>query len=89
MSLLTGDPRTATVVAVTDVECFRLDKASFQRIVERRPEVTKEIATIVAARRAEQEAVREGLTVEAANARKATEETDLLDRMMRFFGLTG
>lgn len=87
MSLLTGEPRTATVVAVTDVECFRLDKASFQRVIERRPEVMKEIATLVTTRRIEQQTAREGLSAEAAKSRQRTEESDLLDRMMRFFGL--
>src|SRR5688572_29660593 len=32
MALLTGDARAATVVAKTDVECYRLDRASFQEI---------------------------------------------------------
>jgi hypothetical protein len=30
MSLLTGEPRAATVVALSDVECFRLDKVAVQ-----------------------------------------------------------
>ncbi|OGQ11456.1 MAG: hypothetical protein A2138_07265, partial [Deltaproteobacteria bacterium RBG_16_71_12] len=30
MSLMTGEPRSATVVAITDVECYRLDAAAFR-----------------------------------------------------------
>jgi len=30
MSLLTGAPRRATIIAATDLECFRLDKASLE-----------------------------------------------------------
>ena len=37
MALLTGDARAATVVAKTDVECYRLDRASFQELLAGRP----------------------------------------------------
>src|SRR4029077_9143258 len=30
MGMLTGEPRRATVIAKTDVECYRLDKAGFE-----------------------------------------------------------
>jgi CRP-like cAMP-binding protein len=87
MSLLTGEPRAATVVAETDVECFRLDKATFQRVIERRPEVMKPVATLLAQRRTELATAFEGLDSETANARQASAEVDLLAKMMRFFGL--
>ena len=35
MALLTGETRTATVVALTDVECYRLDGKSFQGLLLR------------------------------------------------------
>ena len=39
MGLMTGEPRTADVIAVTDVDCYRLDKPGFERILHDRPEV--------------------------------------------------
>src|SRR6185437_4422255 len=33
MGLMTGEPRTATVVALTEVECYRLDKEAFNKIM--------------------------------------------------------
>ena len=33
MALITGEARTATVMAKTDVECYRLDRASFQELL--------------------------------------------------------
>jgi CRP-like cAMP-binding protein len=36
MGLMTGAPRAATVVAASDVECYRLDKASFEDIIHER-----------------------------------------------------
>ena len=34
MALLTGQPRSATVVASTEVEAWRLPKEAFQRLLE-------------------------------------------------------
>ena len=36
MALITGEARNATVMAKTDVECYRLDRASFQEPAARR-----------------------------------------------------
>jgi len=85
MSLLTGEPRSATVVAETEVECFRLDKAAFQSVIQKRPEVMKEVAALLASRRVTLAAAREGLDAETERARRTSDEVALLDRMMRFF----
>ena len=37
MALLSGDARSATVIAKTDVECYRLDRASFQDLLSGPP----------------------------------------------------
>ena len=44
MGLMTGEPRSADVVARTDVECYRLDKDDFERIVVDRPEIAEQIS---------------------------------------------
>ena len=31
MGVVTGEPRSASVIAATEVECYRLDKEAFQR----------------------------------------------------------
>ena len=36
---VTGAPRSATVLAVTSAVCYRLEKAAFQEIIRRRPEL--------------------------------------------------
>jgi CRP-like cAMP-binding protein len=35
MGLMTGEPRRATVIAKTDVECYRIDKDSFEKMVNK------------------------------------------------------
>jgi small-conductance mechanosensitive channel/CRP-like cAMP-binding protein len=87
MGMLTGAPRRADVVALTDVECFRLDKEGLARILTERPEVAENISRVLAKRDVEFEVVAEGLDEETRRARMAHAETRLLDRIQVFFGL--
>jgi len=88
MGLMTGEPRTADVVALTDVECYRLDKEGLQRILEERPEVAEEFSKTLARRRLDLTKALEGLDAEAKRAHMANEETRILDKIQEFFGLT-
>ena len=88
-ALMTGAPRSATVVAATNVECYRLDKAAFHEIVQEHPELAEKVAEILAHRRVRLEAARENLDAEALSRRLALAKHDLLGRMRTFFGLTG
>ncbi len=87
MGMMTGEPRTATVVAATDVECYRLDKHSFHDILRRRPEIAEDISHILARRRIELEAIREGLNEDAMRQRMRNTQGDLLARIRNFFKL--
>jgi small-conductance mechanosensitive channel/CRP-like cAMP-binding protein len=87
MGLMTGEPRTADVIALTDVECYRLDKEGLQRILEDRPEVAAQFSKTLAKRRVDLATVTEGLDAEAGRMRMATEETRILDKIQEFFGL--
>ncbi|HET7365065.1 MAG TPA: mechanosensitive ion channel family protein [Burkholderiales bacterium] len=85
MALLTGDARSATVVAKSDVECYRLDGKSFQGLLLGRPEIAEGIARVIASRRPELEKIREVWTTQPMQV--PTEQADLLSRIRRFFGL--
>ena len=87
MSLLTGEPRSATVVANTEAECFRLDKSVFQEVLSARPELAESIANLLTERKVALEAAREGLDADAARARQAKDASALRDRIRRFFAL--
>ena len=87
MSLMTGEPRSATVVALTDVDCYRLDAREFQELVKRRPDVAKPIAQMLAERRARRTAVDHELDAEARARKMAEDESDLLSKMKSFFGI--
>ncbi len=84
MSLMTGAPRAATVVARTDCECYRLDRATFGRIIKARPELAEMITPVLEERR------RSVVTALASRGVASATEAgggDLLTRVRRFFGL--
>ena len=84
MALLTGDARAATVVAKTDVECYRLDRASFQDLLAAKPQIAEEIQRVVGGRRGDLESARQAFS---AAPPIAEAEPRLVSRIRRFFGI--
>jgi CRP-like cAMP-binding protein len=89
MSLMTGEPRSATVVALSDVGCYRLARAAFKDILERRPELAEAISLVLAKRRLELKSAREGLDEEAGRRSLRGAQRDLLSRIRSIFALGG
>jgi len=83
MGMLTGDARSATVLALTSVECYRLNKEGFAQVLQQRPEIAKQITAVVEARTAE----RGALLSHAGQA--APNHGDVLNRILRFFSING
>jgi small-conductance mechanosensitive channel/CRP-like cAMP-binding protein len=87
MGLLTGDPRTATIIAVGDVLCYRLSRDAFDSVLKARPELVDGLSQTIATRRAENDATLRALD-EAARARHAsTAAAELVRRIRSFFDL--
>ncbi len=86
MGLLAGEARNATVVARTDVECYRLDRASFQGLLLARPEIANEVSRVIASRKPGLETARAEAALEMANPQPPSQPA-LLERIRRFFGL--
>lgn len=87
MALMTGQPREATVIAETDVECLRVDRKDLESIIKQRPEIASEISEVLAKRRVELEAVREGLDVDAKRQLLQSEHSRILHAVRDFFAL--
>jgi len=87
MGMVTGEPRTASVIATSDVECFRLDRATFERVLLARPEIAVELSEKLAARRVGLIAAREGLDAAARKLREDSERKRILGSITSFFGL--
>ncbi len=84
MSMLTGEPRTATVAATDDAVLLEITTEVFRELARRRPELLGHVSEVVSARR-----------VELAEARAAAEEAQasvparqsLLQRIQQFLEL--
>ncbi len=87
MGMMTGERRSATVIASTDTQCYRLDKEAFHDILQQRPEIAEDISMLLAKRRVELEAAREGLNEEAKRLRVRYHQNELLRRIKNFFTL--
>ena len=84
MSLLTGEPRSATVVARGDVRVLELDADAFRALAAADPQAMEQIGVAALTRRA---ALDQARTAQA-NAAVAAAPATFLDRMRRFLGLT-
>lgn len=84
MGLMTGEPRRATVIAKSDVECYRIDKPSFELIIHSRPALAVEFAHILSERNMQLVAVQQG-----AAENHDQHQARILDGIKRFFRLGG
>ncbi|MDD4965255.1 MAG: mechanosensitive ion channel family protein [Gallionella sp.] len=87
MGMMTGAPRSASVLAKTDVECYRLDKAGFEGIMQARPAIAEEVTHILVERRAELDHVLQdaGETIKLKETR--VQHNEILATIKGFFGL--
>lgn len=86
-SLMTGEPRSATTVARTDVECYRLAKSDLEQILKDRPELADALADTLARRQGELSSHREDLSREARESQIASEKRRIVGKIRSFFGL--
>jgi small-conductance mechanosensitive channel/CRP-like cAMP-binding protein len=83
MALLSGEQRSATVVAKTDVECYRLDRASFQELMTSRPQIAEEVKRVVGVRHNDLEEARAAYA-RSGNGGQTLPSPTLMGRLSRF-----
>jgi small-conductance mechanosensitive channel/CRP-like cAMP-binding protein len=86
MSLLTGEPRTATVVAEGDVAVLEVGRAAFEQILTANPALLEPISQIAAHRQEAQRASRDALRTIPPFAQDPAAQR-LRHRIRAFFGL--
>jgi len=84
MSLLTGEPRTATVVARGDTFVIEIDAEVFRRLGAASPQAVEQVGVAAASRRAELDHVR----ANTAGPAVADAPANFLGRMRRFLRLS-
>ncbi len=87
MSLLTGAPRSASVIALTDVECYRLERAGLEAILRQRPAIAEEMSGIMATRQADLAEAREEIARTDRSRMVRQSRGEILDRIRHFFHL--
>jgi CRP-like cAMP-binding protein len=82
MGLFTGEPRTASVVAIEETEVLEIGHAAMKQILETNPDLAESISWTIAERKA-------SLAAGSQQAAQASieESAGLLSSIKRFFGL--
>ncbi len=84
MSMLTGDPRTATVRAVEDVRTLEISAERFRELAVEQPHLPEHISRVVASRRTELDEAR---AAAASSVPVASAPRTLLGRIQKFLRL--
>lgn len=87
MALLTGAPRRASVIARTDVECYRLDKEAFEQVLQARPGIAEELSHILAVRSAQLDSAMQDINSAASQPDLTQSRNEILSTIRRFFSL--
>jgi small-conductance mechanosensitive channel/CRP-like cAMP-binding protein len=84
MSLLTGEPRAATVCATVDAVLFEVDRPTFAQLFIANPDLAKQLSSLLADRRSQLRAVADA----SGGAEEDPEAGRILNRLKQIFGLT-
>lgn len=88
MGLLTGEPRRATVIANTELECYRLDKASLEDILRSRPALAEDFSRMLVARQTDLDQRLQQAHADQFARHASREHSEILARIRSFFGLS-
>jgi small-conductance mechanosensitive channel/CRP-like cAMP-binding protein len=86
ISLLTGDPRTATVRALTEATLLEIDKSTLSPILRENPSICGMLELTMQERR---KRAADALEAAGGEAEQTADRTPLRLRIARFFGLKG
>lgn len=87
MSLLTGEPRSATVCAETELTVLMVGKDAMSRLLTKNPGLVEQFSTILVARKTALASSLEATTRMLTKAAVQKEETSLTASIRKFFGL--
>ena len=86
MSLMTGEARTASVIAATDLLTYRIDKPAFEKVLRSTPAMAEQIADVLVERRTALSAA-QNEREEVRSKRMETARQDLASKIRGFFGI--
>lgn len=86
MALLTGEPRTATIISITEVLLFELTKEDLAPVLEKEPEIFKRLGEVLAERKLVQERHHNQAQEQVRRRERKQLSQNLFVRIRRFFG---
>ena len=87
MSLLTGEPRSATAKAITHVEAITVPKEGLAPLLTAKPQLSEELAEIMARRRAKTEGLIDSMGLQHPSSSIKAYARDVLRKIRSFFSL--
>lgn len=87
MALLTGERRSASCVALDEVDCYRLDAEAFRSLLGRHPDLANRVAQVLAERETGLVAAKDRLGSEQRELMRAQKERVLVRKIRDFFEL--
>ena len=89
MSLLTGAPRSATVITWTDSVIYKIEKMHLEPILQARPPIAESLVSLLSLRQEATKALAEGEDGDALDSQQAdtTYAYQMLGRIRNFFQL--
>jgi small-conductance mechanosensitive channel/CRP-like cAMP-binding protein len=89
MSLLTGEPRSATVVAQTNAVVYEINRPTIVQLIKQRPEISECMSRAVAQRQINMEQARARIADSDAAAKEQSIAQQLMGRMKSLFKSSG
>jgi len=86
MSLLTGEPRSATVVAITSAVAFEITHEDLDALFKVRPEIMEKLSEVVAERRLRNIQTSSAMSAKEQDRQIASVAKQLLGKIRTFFG---
>lgn len=83
MALLTGEPRTATIVAISDTHLFEITKEHIYPLIKRQPEISRRLSEVLTKRKIDMEEKKD--ENEAKKIDKETLAKQFLNKITEFF----
>ena len=87
MGLMTGEPRTATVITEDEMTCYRLNKHGFYHVIHTRPEIINEISHVLIKHKNALDQTQEKLDAESEQLKHQKHHSELVNRIRSFIGI--
>jgi branched-chain amino acid transport system substrate-binding protein len=87
VALLTGEPRSATIVAATEVELYEVTRDHLMELLHNRPEIAEQMTETISAHRLRDLENIDKLTPEEQEAETKNLVQQMLGKVKKLFGL--